>query len=232
MSGISQGRAAGLIYLIVVASGIFSLAYVPSQLITSGNVEATVAAITSSQGLLRWGIVTSFVRDIAFLLLPFAFYRLLSHVDQHWAVLMVVFVAIAVPISLSALGHTIQILTLVSKEAFLATYPAEQRAAAIMLSLSAYNSGMRVASLFWGLWLFPLGYLVFRSGLLPRALGVLLMLGCFGYLVNAFGATLIPGFSSTTLARVASAPASIGEIGTCLWLVTFGARPLAVPRSR
>jgi hypothetical protein len=64
---------------------------------------------------------------------------------------------------------------------------------------------------------------VFRSGLLPKVLGVLLMLGCFGYLVDVFGATLFSEYSTTKLARFARVPASIGEIGTCLWLVIFGA---------
>lgn len=221
---IGPARTAGLIYLVVVATGIFSLAYVPSQLIVSGDAEKTIVAIATSQGLLRSGIAAAFIRDIAFLLLPLAFYRLLAHENQNVAVLMVLFAVVAVPISLGALVNTLHVLTLLSSKAYLASYSADQLNAAIMLSLASYNSGVLVASIFWGLWLLPLGYLVLRSGMLPRVLGVLLMLGCFGYLVNVFGEILIAGYSSTTMARFARVPASIGEIGTCLWLVTFGVR--------
>ena len=221
---IGPARTAGLIYLVVVATGIFSLAYVPSQLIVSGDAEKTVAAIAASQGLLRFGIAAAFIRDIAFLLLPLALYRLLSHENQNAAVLMVLFAVVAVPISLGALVNMLHVLTLLSSKAYLASYSADHLNAAIMLSLAKYNSGVFVASIFWGLWLLPLGYLVLRSGMLPTVLGVLLILGCFGYLTNVFGETLIAGYSSTTIARLARAPASLGEIGTCLWLVTFGVR--------
>jgi hypothetical protein len=197
---------------------------VPSQLVVSGDAERTVATIAAEQDLLRYGIAVAFVRDVAFLLLPLAFYKLLSRVSQNVAVLMILFAVVAVPISLGALVNLLHILTLLSGKAYLTSYSAEQLNAAIMLSLARYNSGMLTASIFWGLWLLPLGYLVFRSGLLPKVLGVLLMLGCFGYLLNVFGETLSAGYSSTTIARFARVPASLGEIGTCLWLITFGVR--------
>jgi hypothetical protein len=230
LTRIGPGRAAGLIYLIVVATGIFSLAFVPSQLVVSGDAARTVENIAASQGLFRLDIAAGFICYVAFLFLPLAFYRLLSHVSLSGAVLMVLLAVVSVPIALGNLVNKLDVLTLLSGKAYLANYSAEQLNAAVMLSLARYDSGVLVAKIFWGLWLLPLGYLVFRSGMLPKVLGVLLMVGCFGYLVDVFGATLFSEYSSTNAARFARLPASIGEIGTCFWLVIFGARERVVEK--
>ncbi|HSC06981.1 MAG TPA: DUF4386 domain-containing protein [Steroidobacteraceae bacterium] len=223
LTRIGPGRTAGLIYLIVIATGIISLAFVPSQLIVSGDTAKTVENIAASQGLFRIDIASGFICYVAFLFLPLAFYRLLSHVSQSGAMLMVLLAIVSVPIALGNLVNKLDVLTLLSGKAYLAHYSVDQLNAAVMLSLARYDSGVLVAKIFWGLWLLPLGYLVFRSDLLPKVLGILLMLGCFGYLVDVFGATLFSEYPATNLARFARAPASIGEIGTCLWLVIFGA---------
>ena len=93
-----------------------------------------------------------------------------------------------------------------------------------MLSLESYRNGLQVAEIFWGLWLLPFGYLVYKSGILPKVLGVLLMLGCFGYLIGIIGVLLFAGYAESTLARFVGIPASVGEIGICLWLLVMGAR--------
>jgi hypothetical protein len=228
LTRIGPGRTAGLIYLIVIATGILSLAYVPSQLIVSGDPARTVENIAASQGLFRIDIACGLVCYVAFLFLPLAFYRLLSDVSPSAAGLMVLLAIVSVPIALGNLVNKFDVLTLLSGKAYLAHYSADQLNAAVMLALARYDSGVLVAKIFWGLWLLPLGYLLFRSGRVPKVLGILLMLGCFGYLVDVFGATLFSGYSSTRIARLARVPASIGEIGTCLWLLIFGARKRAV----
>ncbi|HXI11772.1 MAG TPA: DUF4386 domain-containing protein [Thermoanaerobaculia bacterium] len=224
---VDVGRATGLLYLIVVVSGIFSLAYVPSQLIVPGDGAATFRRIEASENLFRLGIAAGFVCYTAFLLLPLAFYKLLAHVDRRAALLMVLFAVASVPLSLGNLVNKLDVATLISGRSYLRGYSPEQLHAAVMLSLARYNSGVLVAEIFWGLWLLPLGYLVFRSRILPRTLGVFLVLGCFGYLIDVFGRTAVPGYATTTLASLATLPASIGEIGTCLWLLLFGARKTA-----
>jgi len=227
LSKIGTARTTGLIYLIVVMTGILSLAYVPSQLVVPEDANKTVENIRASQDLFRIGIAAGFVCYLAFLLLPLAFYRLLSHVSQNIAVLMVIFAIVSVPISLGNMVNKIEVLTLLSGKAYLASYSAEQLNAAVMWSLARYNNGVLVAKIFWGLWLLPLGYLVFRSGMLPKILGVLLMAGCFGYLIDVFGTALSSAYSLSSIAEFVILPATIGEIGTCLWLVIFGARKQA-----
>jgi hypothetical protein len=225
-------RTAGLLYLIVVVTGIFSLAYVPSQLTVHGDASATVSSIAAHESLFRLGIVAGLVCYTVFLLLPFALYKLLSPVGKSAAVLMVALAAVSVPISLVNLLNKLDILSLLNDANYVRAFTTEQLNAQVMLLLDAYGNGMLVSSVFWGLWLLPFGYLVFKSGFLPRVLGILLVAGCFGYLIAFFGSVLFPGYSETAVADFVSLPGTVGEIGTCLWLLTVGARGPKAPRFR
>ncbi len=209
-----DGRIAGALYLVVVLTGIYCLAYVPSQ---SG---ATVAEVSAHAGLFRAGIAAFRVMQVAFLRLPFALDRVLGDVDRRAAALMVALAAASVPIGLMAVTHRMEALSLLESAGAAAADPME---AAFALCLQRYGHGLRIASLFWGLWLLPFGWLVLRSGRLPRVLGVLLVLGGLGYVAQVFGG-LVPGFADSALARYVRLPAAIGEIGSCLWLLVFGAR--------
>lgn len=223
-TGSDTGRLAGLLYLIVVASGIFSLAYVPGQLVVVDDPQATLAKIVASESLFRQGIAAFLVMQVAFLLLPFALYPLLESAGRRAAVLMVVLAVSSVPLGLSALMHRLDLLSLLADPVVSRMLGPEQVRAEVVLSLEAYRNGLQVTKLFWGLWLLPFGWLVFKSRRLPRVLGVLLMLGCFGYLLQVFGGLLIPGYPGSAIAPYVPLPAAVGEIGTCLWLLVFGAR--------
>lgn len=216
-------RIAGLLYLIVVVTGYFSIIYVPSQITVQGDASATVINILASEQLFRLGIVAGLICYTAFLLLPFALYKLLSQVGKGVAVLMVAFAVVSVPISFVNLLNKLDILSLLSGRNYLQVFTTEQLHTQVMLSLDAYSNGILVSEIFWGLWLLPFGYLVFKSGFLPRALGILLMMGCFGYLINFFGQALFPGYAETSIASFVSLPSAFGEIGICLWLLIMGA---------
>ena len=214
-----NGRIAGALYLVVVATGMFCLAWVPSQLGTD------VADAAARIGLFRAGIAAFMAMQVAFLLLPLALYRVLGDVDRRAAILMVALAAASVPIGLIALSHRMEALSLLDSTAAHATAAVD---AAFAASLQRYGHGLRIASLFWGLWLLPFGWLVLRSARIPRVLGVLLMLGGIGYVVKVFGG-LMPDFADSAFARYATLPAALGEIGSCLWLLAFGARAGRVP---
>lgn len=209
-----QGRVAGVLYLAVVASGMFCLAYVPSQ------VGATLAEASTHSGLFRAGIAAFLVMQVAFLLVPLALYRVLADVDRVAALLMVALAAVSVPIGLMAVTHRLEALSLLQD----AANAGEAVQAAFAASLRRYGAGLRLASLFWGLWLLPFGWMVLRSARLPRVLGMLLVLGGIGYVMTVFGG-LVPGFADSAVMDYANMPAAIGEIGSCLWLLVFGARP-------
>ncbi len=211
-------------YLIVVVTGGFSLLYVPSQITVQGDPSATVRNIVASEQLFRLGIVAGLVCYTTFLLLPFALYRLLSHVHASAAVFMVAFAVVSVPISLVNLLNKLNVLSLLSGADYLRAFTNEHLNAQVMLSLDAYGNGLLASEIFWGLWLLPFGYLVFRSGFLPRILGVLLMAGCFGYLVNVLGQSSSRDYGQSGIASLMSLPSGLGEIGTCLWLLIVGVK--------
>ena len=214
------GRLAGLAYFVLVISGIFSLMYVPSQLYVSGNAAQTASNIQSSEFLFRLGMAVEMISFVAFLLLPLILYKLFHHVNKTAAILMVAFAVISVPISFAAMINEFSVLRLIHAVDF----PTSELESAITYNMKRYFDGHLVAQIFWALWLFPLGFMVYKSGLIPKILGLFLMLGCIGYLIDFFGRVLMPDFGDLALASYITIPASIGEIGTCLWLLIMGAK--------
>ncbi|WP_411852612.1 DUF4386 domain-containing protein [Stenotrophomonas sp. LGBM10] len=219
-----SGRWAGGVYLVVIATGIFSLAYVPSQISVAGDPAATLANIATHAGLFRAGIAAFALEQIAFLLLPLLLYRLFAPSYRTAATLMVALAVAGVPIALAALAQRLDAVALLTDPVLARTLAPDQLQALAIAALKSWSSHIFLASLFWGLWLLPFGWLVWRTRAIPRALGVLLMLGGVGYLLNVFGELLIPGYATTLLSNYATLPASLGEIGSGLWLLLFGAR--------
>ena len=225
-------RLAGALYLIVVVTGIFSLAYVPSQITVPNDPQATMSNIIASESLFRVGIASFMIKQVAFLLLPLVLFQLLRPVNHRAAVLMVALAVVSVPIALVSLVNRLDALSLLTDPYFSQALSPGHLQAAAKLSLGAYGNGLLVTNLFWGLWLLPFGYLVLKSGFLPKLLGVFLMLGCLGYMVNVFGSLLVPQYSDTIVSNYAGLPAAVGEIGTCLWLLLVGVRrPKSAPNN-
>ena len=214
------GRLAGLTYFVLVITGIFSLMYVPSQIYVSGDPSLTAANIKNSESLFRLGMAVEMISFVVFLLLPLILYKLFHPVNKTAAVLMVALAVISVPISFSAMINEFNVLRIIHSTDF----PTPALELAVDYNMKRYFDGHLVAQIFWALWLFPLGYMVFKSGLIPKILGIFLMLGCIGYLIDFFGRVLLVDFSQMALASYITIPASIGEIGTCLWLLIMGAK--------
>lgn len=217
-------RLAGFLYLIVVLAGIFSIAYVPSQLIVYDDPSLTLKNIATSQLLFRAGIAAGYACYVTFLFLPLVLYRLLSPVHKPIAILMVAFAVASVPMSLANLVNLLDILSLLGEAEHVSGFTGEELQAHMYILLDSYYNGILVSKIFWGLWLLPFGYLVVKSKRIPKILGILLILGCFGYLIDVFGHTLFDGYSDTVISNYITLPATFGEMGTCLWLLTVGVR--------
>lgn len=218
----NTARIAGFIYLILILTGIFSLLYVPSKIIVWDDPTATVGNIEKFELTFRMGIVSNLICFTCFIILPLALYKLLAGVSKIQAVLMVIFAISSVPISYLNIAHHIDVLDLIGNEMYLNSFSLEQRNIQVMTYLESFENGTLVAHIFWGLWLFPFGYLVYKSGFLPKFFGLMLMLGCFGYLIDFLGYFLFERYSETLVSTIAGIPASLGEIGICLWLLIVG----------
>jgi hypothetical protein len=214
-------RSAGLLYLINIVTGIFSLEYVPSKIVVSGDPAATFNHLVASESLFRAGVAADVVAHAAFLLLPLVLYRLLGAVNRWAAVAMVALAVVSVPVDLVAIANQMDALTFLHDATVQHTLTTDQMHVAVRASLDAFDNKIVIAEMFWGLWLFPFGYLVFRSGFLPRLLGIFLMIGCFSYLISFFAQVLNPGYDVPDFVMW---PAAIGEIGTGLWLLVIGVR--------
>ncbi|KQC30415.1 DUF4386 domain-containing protein [Flagellimonas eckloniae] len=215
---------AGLLYFLVVLTGIFSLLYVPSRLIVSNDPVSTIGNIQSFELLFRSGILAGLLCYIFFLLLPLVLYKLFESINKNFALVMVVLAIVSVPISFVNMIHKFDVLALLNGAEHLAAFTPEQIQSQVMLSLKSYSYGNLVAQAFWGLWLFPFGYLVFKSGFLPKFLGLFLMIGSCGYFLDFAGRVAFSNYGDLWVSDYITIPASIGEIGTCLWLLIMGIR--------
>lgn len=213
-SPLFYARLAGFLYLLVVPLGIAALS-ISSRLIVSGDAAATAGNIVAAESLFRLGIVSDLLAALVMLFVVLVLYQLLKPVNGNMALLMVIFVLIAVPIAMLNTINEFVALLLLSGGDYLRVFTTDQLQALAFLFLRVHGRGGSIAFIFWGLWLFPLGYLVFRSGFLPRILGVLLMIACFGYVINSFASFL--GYTVNV-----GMFAALGEVLFILWLLIKG----------
>jgi hypothetical protein len=190
-SNTSTARIAGFLYLIGSLAGAFGILYGPS-LVAPGDVAATARHIVASAALFRLSIVSALLCQIIFVLVALALYQLLKAVNQNMAVLMVIFMLLSIPIAmLNELNH-VAVLFLLSGSDSLKVFTAEQLQALVPMFLDLHALGLDISFLVGALWFFPLGYLVFTSGFLPRILAVLLIVNGLAYLIDSLAALLLP----------------------------------------
>jgi hypothetical protein len=216
-------RIAGLLYLVNGVTGFFSIIYVPSKLIVSGNAAATANNILASERLFRLGMVSELICAAEFVLLLWVLYRLLGAVNKAHASLMVILGLLQIPIMFVNALNEIAALALLRGANFLSVFDQPQRQALAMQFLNLHEEGFVVAGIFWGLWLFPFGILVYRSCFLPRILGVLLIAACFGYLAQSLTSLLLPSYEDV-VCRFAGIVLTPAEPAIILWLLIRGAK--------
>ena len=206
-------RLAGVFYLIVAVTGGFSELVVRDSLIEAGNAAVTADNIATSAGLFRIAFASDLVNITFFVLAALALYALFRTIDDQIAVAMVVFNAVAAAImSVNMINH-FAALRLASS--------AGESDALVMLFADMHSSGYAIAQIFFGLWLLPLGYLVYKSGFFPRALGGALMVGAFSYLTELLAGFLFPDLSESLLRAIAM-PAALAEVSLIIWLLAKG----------
>jgi len=199
--------------------------YIPNKLFVHENATATINNIAAHEWLFRFGMVGDLVGAVILIFLVMAFYRLFEGVDQYLAVLVVILGGV-----IPALIYFVNVvsdagaLMIVRGASFLSVFDKSQRDALVMLLLRLHDHQITAAETLWGIWLFPLAILVYRSRFLPRFLGVWLIINGFAYVIMSFTELLLPQYQDKVF--TISQPALFGEIALMLWLVIKGAKPV------
>jgi hypothetical protein len=215
-------RIAGAIYLSLVLIAPFAMLYVPGKLIVRGNAAATADNILAHETMFRLSIFGDLIGHVIFICLAIALYRLLSSVNNTWALLMVSFVLVSAAVGfLNALNNIAAVILFRGGE-FLTVFDKPQRDALAMLFIRLHSQGEFISEILWGVWLFPFGLLVFRSGFLPLLLGVWLIIACFAWIALSITAQFFPYNYETAFAWLQ--PAFFAEMAIMLWLLIRGAK--------
>src|SRR5881409_1138440 len=223
----NPGRVVGYWYLLLVLLGPLRLIYIPNKLFVQGDAAATASNIAAHQWLFRFGMLSDLLGAVVLIFLVLAFYRLFKGVDQQLAVLLVIVGGV-----MPALINFVNVVTdagalMVARSGgaggvdFLSVFDKPQRDALVLLFLRLHHAQIVAAEILWGLWLFPMGALAYKSRFLPRFIGVWLVINRIAYVIQSFTGILFQDYQDKVFAY--SQPALFGELAIMLWLVFKGA---------
>jgi len=220
-------RIAGLVYLSLVLVAPFAMIYVPGKLIVRGNAAATADKILAHETMFRLSIFGDLIGHVIFICLGVALYRLLGRVNKTWAMLMIAFVLVSAAVGFVNTLNNIAALILFRGGEFLTVFDKPQRDALAMFFVRLHNQGEFMNEIFWGVWLFPFGLLVYRSGFMPRILGIWLIVACFAWVALSITAQFFSAYYSTAFKWLQ--PAFFAEMAIMLYLLIRGANVKALP---
>lgn len=219
-----QARIAGLLYFLNGLPAPFALLYVPSMIIVRGDATATANHVRDSETLLRLGMAGELFSSTIVIFAVLAFYRLFKAVSQKHAVAMLILILVSVPISYLNVLNDLAALTFARCPEFLsAVFNQRQLDALVLFFLRLHSQGFILAQIFWGLWLFPFGIVIMRSGFIPRLLGICVIIAGCGYVISSCASLFLPAS-----AHVISQFAMILEMGELplIWILIWGAKEL------
>jgi hypothetical protein len=217
----AMARQAGALYLVFSLVAIVGEFVIPSAMVP-GDPAATARNIRSAETLYRVDLLVGFVTLILFAFLVVSLHRLFRDVDRYQALMMVVLVSVGIAVSLANMLHKFAPLVLLSDASYHSVIPQAQAEAMALNALRQHGLGAAVSTTFWGLWLFPFGFLVIRSGFIPRVFGVLLLVAGVAYLASSVTSLVLPEYRSAV--SRAMMPLYFGEIPVIFWLLFKGAR--------
>jgi hypothetical protein len=207
----SKGRIAGALYfaLAILAGGGFALR---TRIIDTADAAGTLARLIGDRAGLLASVAAELAGQTVFLFLALALYELFADFDRKRARMLLAIVIASIPVSMIAQLGPVGALLLAE---------AGRPEAMVTLWLRIFGYGDLASYIFFGLWLFPLGYLIWKSRYLPRLIGLALMVGCFGYVIKALGGFFWPDHQQIAAALLIVT--NIGEISCVLWMLIFGA---------
>ena len=220
MKSISKiARIAGVLTLLIVVFAPFSMIYVPTTLVVPGDAAATANHIMASEGLFRLGMVSDSIVFLIEIVLTVLLYVLLKPVNKTLS-LVAAFSRLAMTViqGINLLNHFF-VLLLLSGASYLTVFVPDQMQALVMMFLNAHENVVLIWGLFFSLHLLVFGYLVYKSGYIPKIIGILLVVAALPYLIQGFGNILFPQYKEifTSIAFLSSI-----EIVLPLWLLIKG----------
>lgn len=217
-------KVAGYGYLIIILAGIFAEFFVRSKLIVSENAAITVENIIASEWLFRSGIFSFVIMVIFDVVVAWALYILLKPVNKSLSLLSAWLRLVNSVIFGVALYNLFLVLQILNDTNYVKVFEASQLQTQVMLFLDTFNSTWLIGLIFFGLHLFILAYLIFKSGYIPIILGILLFVASLGYLIDSFANFLLPNYSDykEIFLLIVAVPGFIGELSFCLWLLLRG----------
>lgn len=214
---------AGWLYLAFLVLGVFNYFYIPSIIYFRDDAARTANNILEHEFLFRLSILSNLAGQIIFIFLALALYKIFTGVHQAQARMRAALVIASVPASFLIMLHQVSSLTWLSGANFRQVFTDNQLQALSMYHYDSYNDGIKIVGLFWGLWLYPFGWLVIRSGFMPKLLGILLLIGCFAFLVDSCSYLLYPKYYQN-ISNVVALPMTVGEISMIFWLIIKGVK--------
>lgn len=214
-------RIAGVFYLAIIALGLFGEVFVRGALVVSGDAAATAQRIADSPLLWRLGIAGDLLMHVFDLPVIVVLYLLLCPVSKPLALFTTLINVVQTAVlALNKLNLVLPLL-LLNGGSTLKTFTPEQLQSLAYLAIKAHSFGFGIGLIFFGVACVVRGYLIFASGFLPKALGVLLVVAGFSYLLNSFALLLAPALASALFPYVLI-PAFVGELLLALWMIFKG----------
>jgi hypothetical protein len=214
-------RIAGFLYLIVGIFGGFAIGYATPKVYVGGDAARTAENVLANTGLVRFSVMADLLQATVFVFLALVLYALLNDVNKNAARAMVILVAIATTIMCLNEVFQFAAVLVATHGRYAAAFGAAGSNALVMLLMDMHHYGFLIAQIFFGLWLVPLGYLAYTSGMFPKALGVVLIVGGVSYLVDMLAAFLVPTVS-TQIHGFLAIPPTIAEVWTLGYLLVKG----------
>ena len=219
-----KARLAGALYVLVLITGIFGLIYVPGKLFVAGDAAATIGNILLHESLFRLYIANGIVSTVIFMFVALALYDLFKDVNRNQATVMVILVVIQVPMALVGTLNQVAVLELVRGVDYLSFLSRAQLDGLAMFCLHLDDQLTLAYELFWGLWLFPLGWLVIKSRSMPRFIGIWLLINGAAYVITFLVGFLLPEYLDKT--NMIMFPLLMGEVVFMFWLLIMGMKPV------
>ena len=214
-------RVGGVLYLIIIVLGVLGEAVVRGSILVPGNATATAANLRSMEWLWRLGVAGEVVLLTCAIALTLILYILLRRVSRDLALVAVLFNLVSIAIEGVAAVSLAAALFPLGSAPYLNAFSPEQINAMATLSVRSHTFGFGIALIFFGVECVIVGYLIYRSGYMPRAIGVLMEIAGVCYVVNSFALLLAPPLSSRLFPAILI-PALIAELSLALWLLVKG----------